>query len=140
MHSETKHGIFVCGQYFPRNHKLDFCIVDMGVGMRHNVVTKRGLNLSAEKAIEWAMSGNNTTKTDNIPGGLGLKLLRDFITLNEGRIQIVSDSGYWQTHKNQISLHSFTAPFPGTLVNIEINTADKCSYRLATEPAADNVF
>ena len=140
LHSETKHGIFVCGQYFPRRKSLDFSIVDMGVGIRHNVVTKRGLNMGAEFAIAWALQGNNTTKTGSIPGGLGLKLIRDFIKLNGGRIQIVSDSGYWETRKGTDTIHSFTAPFPGTLVNIEINTADKSSYRLATEPAPANLF
>jgi hypothetical protein len=135
LHSDTKHGIFVCGQYFPRSKRLDFSIVDMGVGIRHNVQTKKGLIMKAEDAIEWALTGNNTTKTGSIPGGLGLKLIRDFIQLNGGRIQIVSDAGYWETQKEKNTVLPFTAPFPGTLVNIEINTADKCSYQLASETA-----
>ena len=140
LHSETKHGIFVCGQYFPTGKRLDFSIVDMGVGIRHNVLTKRGLTMRAEHAIAWALEGNNTTKTGSIPGGLGLKLIRDFIKLNGGRIQIVSDAGYWETHIDGNTVLPFTAAFPGTLVNIEINTADKCTYQLASEAPPDNLF
>ena len=36
----------------------------------------------------WATQGRNTTKRGPIPGGLGLKLLTEFIKLNEGRLQI----------------------------------------------------
>ena len=96
--------------------------------------------MRAEHAIAWALEGNNTTKTGSIPGGLGLKLIRDFIKLNGGRIQIVSDAGYWETHKDGNAVLPFTAAFPGTLVNIEINTADKCAYQLASEAAPDNLF
>lgn len=140
LHSETKHGIYVCGQYFPTSKRLDFSIVDMGVGIRHNVESKKGLAMSAEAAIAWAMEGNNTTKTGSIPGGLGLKLIRQFIELNGGRIQIVSDAGYWETQRNGQTSRAFTAPFPGTLVNIEINTADKRSYRLASEAQPVKLF
>ena len=140
FHSDTKHGIFVCGQFFPSKKRLDFSVVDMGVGIRHNVLTKRALNLTAEKAIEWAVKGNNTTRTGSIPGGLGLKLLREFITLNGGRIKIVSDAGYWETNKKGTTTRIFDAPFPGTLVNIEINATDKKSYWLASETPPANVF
>lgn len=139
-HSETKHGIFVCGQFFPNSKRLDFSVVDMGVGIRHNVFTKRRLDLTAEKAIEWALTGTNTTRTGSIPGGLGLKLLREFIKLNKGRIQIISDAGYLETSEDKVRTQVLDAPFPGTLVNVEINTADKASYRLASEAPPDNLF
>lgn len=140
LHSETQHGIFVCGQHFPQAKRLDFSIVDMGVGIRHNVWTKRKIQLSAENSIAWAMEGNNTTKTGSIPGGLGLKLIRDFIKLNQGRIQIVSDAGFWEETESGVTTHAFTGMFPGTLVNIEINTADKRGYRLATEAEPVKLF
>ncbi|MBI3359859.1 MAG: ATP-binding protein, partial [Chloroflexi bacterium] len=47
-HSETKLGIFACGQYFPNKRRLDFSIADLGVGMRRNLKKKRGIVLSAE--------------------------------------------------------------------------------------------
>ena len=66
----------------------------------------------------------NTTKTGNQPGGLGLKLLKDFIRMNKGKLQIafskISTTNY-ATGDNCMKLNH---DFPGTCVNIEINTQD----------------
>ena len=140
LHSETKLGIFACGQYFPKGRRLDFSIADLGIGMRENIKKRAGLDLRPEEAIIWATEGNNTTKTGRIPGGLGLKLLRDFIHLNQGRIQIVSDAGYWEFAKGVPTTRTFDKPFPGTVVNLEINAADRHSYCLPSELDAANIF
>ena len=91
IHSRTHLGIFACGQFFPTKNLLNFSIVDLGIGIRQNIKDKLDLDLSAEQAIKWATEDDNTTKTGSVPGGLGLKLLREFIIQNKGCIQIVSD-------------------------------------------------
>jgi len=140
LHSQTKLGIYSCGQFYPKKHQVDFCIADLGVGMRQRVMDALGLNMTSVQAIDWAMSGRNTVKTGPIPGGLGLKLLREFVALNQGRIQIASDSGYWELASGQVAQQDLPAQFPGTVVNIEINTADTRSYWLTSEARAENVF
>ncbi|PXF58054.1 MAG: ATP-binding protein, partial [Deltaproteobacteria bacterium] len=75
-----------------------------------------------------------------IPGGLGLKLLSEFIDLNGGRIQIVSDAGYWKREKSKVSAAQLSQPFPGTVVSVEINTADKQSYALTYELSETDIF
>ncbi len=95
IHSQTQLGIFSCGQFFPKRNRLDFSVADLGIGIRKNVKDHTGLDLQADKAIEWATQEHHTTKRGPIPGGLGLKLLTEFINLNGGRLQIVSDVGYW---------------------------------------------
>ncbi len=95
IHSESTSGIFVCGQFFPHKHRLDFTIADAGLGIRENVRRYTGQEkMSSCAAIEWALSEGNTTKTGNQPGGLGLKLIKDFIRMNQGKLQIVSRFGY----------------------------------------------
>lgn len=133
MHSESKLGIFACGQYFPQQDRLDFCVADAGVGIRRKIHKELGLKLNSDKAIEWALQEGNTTKTGNVPGGLGLNLIREFIAMNKGRIQIVSDRGYWEMKPEGETLTRIDTPFPGTVINIEINTADTSSYRLRSE-------
>ncbi len=140
IHSQTKQGMFSCGQYYYRNRRLDFSVVDLGLGIRRNILEQLGIDLPAEQAINWAMEGKNTTKAGPIPGGLGLKLLREFIVKNEGRIQIVSDNGYWELSEGKVKTMAFSEPFPGTVVNIEINTADTKSYRLVSEISPDDIF
>jgi hypothetical protein len=139
-HSRTKMGIFSCGQFFPRMNHLDFSVTDLGVGIQQNVNEYTRQVLTAEQAINWAMEGNNTTKVGQIPGGLGLKILREFIIMNQGKIQIVSDKGYWELSDGKVYMKAFSEPFPGTTVNIEINTADTNSYCLSSEIRSEDVF
>lgn len=140
VHSRTRLGIFSCGQFFPTKERLDFSIADLGVGICKNVNQKTGQNLTPQQAILWAVQARNTTKSGPIPGGLGLKLLTEFVSMNGGRIQIVSDSGYWELTGGRPTTKTLPAPFPGTVVNIEINTADTKSYRLASELRPEDVF
>ena len=139
-HSKTRLGIFSCGQYFPRQHLLDFSVVDLGVGIRRNVKEHTGHDLPAEQAIVWATHGRNTTRRGPIPGGIGLKLLTEFIRLNEGRVQIVSDAGYWCLQKDQVSTVHLPLPFPGTAVSLEIRTSDTRSYVLSSELKDSDIF
>jgi hypothetical protein len=137
-HSETNLGIFTCGQYSPAKKHIDFAIADLGIGIPQTLVNKKGLQLTPEAAVDWAMQGANTTRTGSIPGGLGLKLLRDFIRFNQGRIQVVSQTGYWeQGADGRVEKQTLLQPFPGTVVNIEINTADTNTYVLPSEQPQD---
>lgn len=140
LHSRTEMGIFSCGQFFPARHRLDFSVADLGVGMRQNIRDNTGLHLSAEAAIHWATEGRNTTKRGPVPGGLGLKLLGEFIDLNGGCIQIVSDAGYWRRENRTTTTAPLSYPFPGTVVTVGINTADKNLYKLASELSATDIF
>lgn len=139
-HSKTELGIFSCGQFFPKRNRLNFSVTDLGIGICQNVNEVTGLGLSPEEAIEWATDKNNTTRQGSIPGGLGLKLLKKFIDINGGYIQIVSDAGYWRREKGETTTYRFSQPFYGTVVNIEIDTADTKSYRLSSEMAKTDIF
>jgi len=140
LHSRTEQGIFSCGQFFPARHQLDFSVADLGIGIRQNVKENTGLDLAPEAAITWATEGRNTTKRGQIPGGLGLKLLGEFIDLNGGRIQIVSEAGYWLRENRQTVTARLSQPFPGTVVSVEINTADTQSYALSSELSETDIF
>lgn len=65
------------------------------MGFYKNVNSLMGLSLTPVEAIKWAMQGN-TTKKGPIPGGSGLKLIKEFIMGNKGKMQIASDCGYWE--------------------------------------------
>lgn len=141
IHSNSASGIFACGQFFPQKHRLDFTISDAGVGIRENVRRYTGKNkMSSCAAIEWALTEGNTTKTGKQPGGLGLKLIKDFIQMNEGKLQIVSRFGYYEFSSKGASVEKMDYDFPGTCVNIEINTEDKSSYCLSSELSSDDIF
>ncbi|MBN1261800.1 MAG: ATP-binding protein [Anaerolineae bacterium] len=140
LHAHTDLGIFGCGQFFPARQRINFAVADLGIGIRSNVLEHTGQNLSSIEAIIWATEGRNTTKRGAIPGGLGLKLLREFIAMNGGGIQIVSDTGYWKQEQDQVTTTLLPHPFPGTVVALEIDTSDIKSYALANELSPADIF
>ena len=140
LHSESTSGIFVCGQYYPTKQRLDFTIADAGIGIPENVRRYTRNQVSACDAIQWAMHEGHTTKTGNQPGGLGLKLIKDFIQINKGKMQVVSQSGYYICSATEDSILDMSLDFPGTCINIEINTADTSSYCLQSELKSEDIF
>lgn len=125
--------VFSCGQYYPQEGRLDFTIVDIGNTIRKNVRDYSGRKVSGKKAIEWAVSDCNTTRRGNIPGGLGFTLIRDFLSKNEGKIQIASADGYWYEKDCTSQSEDLNVFFRGTVVNLEFNVNDPCSYCLTSE-------
>jgi len=125
--------IFSCGQYYPRKERLDFTIVDIGRTIRKNVRDYKQENISGKEALDWAVKENTTTRKDNIPGGLGFTLIRDFLCQNGGKIQIASADGYWYEKEDISHSHDLGVFFGGTAVNLEFNVNDQSSYYLASE-------
>ncbi|MGO3155794.1 hypothetical protein [Mesonia sp.] len=76
--------IHTCGQFYPNKKKLHITIVDTGETITNNVQRFLKNKLSPCDCIQWAMKKGNTTKKGNIPGGLGLGLIFEFINLNKG--------------------------------------------------------
>jgi hypothetical protein len=140
IHSASDQGIFACGQFFPQKQKLDLTLADAGIGIRNNVRRILGPKTSSVEAIRWALMEGNTTKTGAQPGGLGLKLLHEFVSLNKGMIQIASRLGFYQFQGGADCFATMSADFPGTVVTIEVNTADTCAYRLASEAQEKSIF
>jgi len=141
FHSKSNSGIFVCGQFYPQRHRLDFTIADAGIGIRDNVRSyTKNLKMNSCNAIKWALTEGHTTKTGNQPGGLGLKLIKDFIRMNQGKLQIVSRFGYYEFNAGGSSFEKMEHDFTGTSVNIEINTNDTNSYCLKSELSKNDIF
>lgn len=140
IHSESRPGIFVCGQFFPRKQRVDFSISDAGVGIHENVQRYTGKKMNSCEAIEWAIADGNTTKTGSQPGGLGLRLLKDFIRINKGKLQLVSGDGYYEFSTTGESFLVMSNYFPGTCVNVEINTSGSMDYYLEFESTTEDIF
>jgi hypothetical protein len=140
FHSGSSLGVFVCGQFFPLKQRVDITIADAGITIPRKVNETFNWNLNPGDALRWALKEGSTTKREDKPGGVGLKLLRDFVSINQGRLQIASGSAYWELNGGTESLRSLPNAFPGTVVNLEVNTADGRRYQLANEVSPENVF
>lgn len=139
-HSHTHRGVFVCGQFYPVQQILNITISDAGIGIRTNVRNHLRTNISSIDSIEWALQEGNTTKTGSQPGGFGLKLLQEFIELNEGKVQIASRLGYYEFNAGKPSYKKLTSDFRGTAINFGINTNDTKSYALGSKVSVEDIF
>lgn len=141
VHSESELGVFVCGQFFPQQHRLDFTLADAGIGIRDAV--RRYFNdsrIGSVPALKWALKPYHTTKRGPHPGGLGLDFLQRFARLNGGKIQIASRFGFYEFHDGNEIFAKMATDFPGTAVTIEINTTDDSVYYLESEINANDPF
>lgn len=138
IHSETE-NIYTCGQFFPNKDKIEFTIVDTGIGFRERFIKRFNRDISSSKAIYWATQDKNTTKTD-ISGGIGLALLKDFTKKNKGKIQIISDQGFYELSKKEETIKEFNGSFPGTIVNLQFRTDDKTTYYSKSEININDIF
>lgn len=136
----VQHGacnaIYSCGERHGREHKtLDVTIVDRGhtiyklvneyIEQRHNA------HLSAEDCIKWAVVEGNTTKSQ--PGGLGLALINQFLTLNKGMMQIVSHEGLVHFAEGTMTSEKLNCVFDGTIVSMKFNLNDNNCYYMKDE-------
>lgn len=131
----TSNMVFTCGQYFPQNRMLYFTIVDIGETIAYNVNGfhhKRNLPLP-QSPLEWAIETGNTTQLTEIPRGLGLSLIKDFVHLNNGVLYIVSGSETYEITNSSDKLKTLDQPFPGTFVTMGFNLRDNAKYYLDTE-------
>ena len=136
IHSVTE-NIYTCGQFFPKENKIEFTITDIGIGFKNKVNNRFGKTLTSIQAIQWATQDRHTTK-ENITGGIGLALLKEFVTKNKGKMQIISDDGFYQFDTDGEQTKLFDGSFPGTIVNLQFRTDDNSSYILKSE--IDNIF
>jgi hypothetical protein len=104
LHSKSRLPVYVGGQFFPVGKKLTFAICDGGQGIAGSLQAAGRTFDSHEKAIDWAMQPNNSARSGDIPGGLGLAILTEFIKLNGGKLTICSNGGYWEMHGENVKI------------------------------------
>lgn len=130
-HSKSTQGIYIAGQFFKEKQKFDFTIVDMGVGIVQNVNLFLNKKLKSGEAIHWAMQKQNSTRVGE-PGGLGLALLKELIMKSNGKIEIISNDGYYYIKDQKEGFENLDIKFQGTIINIEFNIDGKI-YSLKDE-------
>lgn len=129
LHSDSAAGVWTCGQMFPHKERLDFTVTDLGLGFGERVRAFVSDERSDLDCIAWAMEPGHTTRSGDIPGGLGLKRLRDFIAENAGRLHIVSGDGCWLFDGKRVLATTLPHPFSGTVINLSFNTLDEDIYQ-----------
>ena len=136
-HSGSEIGVLSCGQHFYRQNELILSVVDFGQGIPAKVRTflssdPRAAQLPASGCLRWAFQRGNTTK-QNEPGGLGLDLLKEFVRLNQGKLEVYSNEGYAIIDKDGERYENHDISFEGTIVHITLRCDEKL-YHFKDEP------
>ena len=132
-HSQSPVGVFSCGQHFPNKHWLRLSVVDFGVGIPSNVrLFFRAPDLPAHLALSWAFRPGTTTNPNGMGRGMGLDLLRQFVTVNKGSLEVFSHEAHSIIESGRAKMETRTSHFEGTIVNIALR-CDDSYYCLASE-------
>lgn len=142
-HSYSELGLFCSGQFYPDTNKFYFTIVDNGTTIRKNVnkflkkefkknknftdlvLNRKFKPFNGIDSIIWAIKDKNSTTG---AGGLGLSLLEDLITQSNGRLEIISNNGYYKLEQKEVVKKTIET-FEGTIISIGLDTCkDKYFY------------
>ncbi|SPD75142.1 conserved hypothetical protein [uncultured Desulfobacterium sp.] len=138
-HSGTQIGVFSCGQHFWRQNDLILSVVDFGQGipakvrgfLRQHAEETLVAKLTGASCLRWAFQAGNTTKVGE-PGGSGLDLLKEFIRINHGKMEVYSNEGYAIIDKDGERYENRDISFEGTVVHITLR-CDENLYRFSDE-------
>lgn len=139
-HSGTEIGVFSCGQHYWRQNYLILSAVDFGRGIPANVrsflrqYVEEALvaKLSGAACMKWAFERGNSTCSGGIARGLGLDLLKEFVRLNQGKLEIYSNNGYAIVDRYGERYENRDISFEGTVVHITLR-CDENLYRFRDE-------
>lgn len=129
--------VYCCGEMHSRNNKntLDMTFVNLGSSVVYNVnryMEERNRPIMEScMALDWAFVKGNTTKP--VPGGLGLDILKQFIDMNNGQIQMISGGAMLEIEHNNHHNTPLDKWFYGTIVTVEFNCDDDKTYLLKDE-------
>lgn len=139
-HASSPIGVFSCGQHYPNMGQLKLTVVDFGVGIPYNVrefLANR--RMSTAEALKWAFQSGTTTKPYGISRGIGLNLLKEFVRINKGQLEIFSHDGYVLVDESNEFYTNRSSYFEGTLVNITFR-CDERFYVFASEVGKEPLF
>jgi hypothetical protein len=134
-HSESLIGGLVCGQVYPKRKEIQLTFFDSGTGIGRNVRSCVKGVADDPTAIRWALERGTSTLalSQGHPRGLGLYLLRQFLRLNGGELQVYANSGYYREQGTEHQAIVFSPSLEGTLIDLRIRIEEGISYRLAEE-------
>ncbi len=128
-HSSGKIGVFSCGEHI--RDDLILTVVDFGYGIPKKVRNflsaedARAEKLESASCLKWAFKRGNSTSKESIARGLGLDLLKEFVQMNHGKLEVYSNDGYVLIDDKGINFENCNVSFEGTVVHITLRCDEK---------------
>lgn len=131
-HGHSDVGVLSCGHHY-LSGELSLTVVDLGRGIPNTVAGFLGTaDYPPEEALRWAFKRGTTTNRERGSRGLGLDLLKEFVRVNDGRLECFSGSAEAIITRSEETFRRSAHPFRGTLLTITFR-CDNRHYRFATE-------
>ncbi len=143
-HADSPIGVFSCGQHFPRRNELVLSVIDFGHGIAANVRNylnqdPRASQIKASQCLRWAFLPGTTTRPNGMARGMGLDLLKRFIQINNGKLEVYSNEGYAVIDANGERYEDRQMFFEGTIFHLTL-LCDESYYQLADEDESNLPF
>lgn len=130
-------SLYYCAQYWPKSNKVEFAVVDFGVGIRRGLSENPNFRFRTDKeAIEYSLLPSVSGKT-HLPrtsstwfnSGYGL-YMTNRLARNGGNFVVAS--GTKAVHLSRKTKSNFETSFPGTAVrfNLDVNKIGDVQARL----------
>lgn len=125
-HGDSALGVFTCGAKVDEE-TLILTVADFGPGIPHNAAQKlRRTWIAGDLALEWAFTrGTTTASNQRYPRGLGLDLLKEFVKINGGCLDVYSHHGHGRVDGNDIIFRNLLLPMGATVIQIRLNCDDR---------------
>lgn len=132
-HARSSVGGLLSARAFKNEREVRFVVADRGVGFREALLRNNIASSDDTDAIRRALNCGVTSRSSTHNMGQGLKTLVGIVQKNEGRLLLVSRSGYLDLHGNRRDFGRLGHPFPGSLALIRL----KMGKAEATERVTD---
>jgi hypothetical protein len=134
-HSHSPIGGLVCGQIYPKGKEIQFTFYDAGIGIGAKVRSCVPTVRNDADAICWALERGTSTLAlaEGHPRGLGLYLLRKFLKVNDGTLQVYANKGYFREQSGRTTSSEIGTFLSGTLIDLRIRIKGGVSYKFSDE-------
>lgn len=133
-HSGVK-DYYICCWNYPALKQIKLCIADLGIGIRSSLTKSSQYSYmkTDHEAIQLAIENGVSSRPER--AGLGLDHIRRFLTVNKGRLCIISYQGkvFWKFDRGEILKQKMKTPFHGTVIKMIINSDKESLYFLSSE-------
>ncbi|PTR30758.1 histidine kinase/DNA gyrase B/HSP90-like ATPase [Luteibacter sp. OK325] len=125
-HGDSGVGVYTCGEQIGED-TLILTVADFGPGIPANAAQKlRKEWIPGDQALAWAFTrGTTTAANQRYPRGLGLDLLKEFVNINGGRLDIYSHHGHGRVESAEPRFKSLMLSMGATVVQIRLHCDDR---------------
>jgi hypothetical protein len=135
---DKRPGALIQAQFYPKESQVEFCICDVGVGIKASleITDKTGFKSHAEAIAAAIMRGNRNGGQEG--AGIGLAAISSYVRQNGGSFSIRSGDALKSFRNSSWRVTDQLCSWPGTIIALKLhvdNNADlsKSWERMAKE-------